>query len=55
MALAASPAQAWVITATGTIYSDGPYGTPDQTGLFSTPGASLGGYAYTQMITQTLY
>src|SRR6476619_946045 len=51
MALAASPAQAWVITATGTIYSDGPYGTPDQTGLFGTPGVSLVGYAYTQMIT----
>jgi hypothetical protein len=27
-------AATWVITATGTIYSDGPYGTPDQTGLF---------------------
>jgi PEP-CTERM motif len=51
MALAASPAQAWVITATGTIYSDGPYGTPDQTGLFGTPGLSLVGYAYTQTIT----
>jgi hypothetical protein len=27
MTLAASPAQAWVITATGMIHSDGPYGT----------------------------
>ena len=51
VALAASPAQAWVITATGTIYSDGPYGTPDQTGLFGPPGQSMVGLAYTQTIT----
>jgi hypothetical protein len=49
--LTASPAQAWVITVTGTVYSDGPYGTPDQTGLFGTPGESLVGDAYTQTIT----
>ena len=50
VALAASPAQAWVITTTGTIYSDGPYGTPDQTGLFGAPGQSMVGLAYTQTI-----
>ena len=50
VALAASPAQAWVITTTGTVYSDG-HGTPDQTGLFGTPGQSMEGLAYTQTIT----
>ena len=48
-----APARAdpWTITVTGTVYSDGPYGTPNQTGLFGTPGQSLVGLAYTQTIT----
>jgi hypothetical protein len=37
MALAASPAQAWVITATGTIYSDGPYSTPTKRAYSARP------------------
>ena len=51
--LGALPAMAapWTITVTGTVYSDGPYGSPDQTGLFGNPGESLVGFAYTQTIT----
>jgi len=48
--LAASDAQAWIITASGTIYSQGSGGT-DQTGLFGPPGASLFGASYTETIT----
>jgi hypothetical protein len=51
---ASSDAKAWIITATGTIYSNtgvNVAGVTDQTGLFGPPGASLIGDTYTETIS----